>query len=235
MIQPQWILYSDNHLLAISKPAGMLTQDSGSGEENLEDMARQWVAKERNKPGNVFLHAVHRIDRDVSGVVLFACTSKALSRLNSQMQQRRGEKKYWAIVEGILPERQGNFVHWLIHGDHRAEKTKAGESGAKECHLTYTVRSSRSGLTLVEIALITGYYHQIRAQFAAQGHPIAGDKKYQAKMPLPPHHIALHHRKLTVVHPTHRTPISFRAPIPSWWYSAFPKTILAPLKITNTT
>lgn len=234
MIQPHWILYSDNHLLAIAKPAGMLTQDSGSGEQNLEDLARQWVAKEKNKPGNVFLHAVHRIDRDVSGVVLFARTGKALSRMNSQMRQRSGKKRYWAIVEGILPEREGSLTHWLIHGNHQADVSKAEDPGAKECLLTYKTRSSNAGLTLVEITLITGYYHQIRAQFAAEGHPIVGDKKYQAKNPLPPHQIALHHRELTILHPTLLTPISFRAPIPQWWSNAFPRIILAPISMTNT-
>jgi 23S rRNA pseudouridine1911/1915/1917 synthase len=230
------ILYSDNHLLAVNKPAGLLSQDSGTGKCNLEDWAREWVRVEKNKPGAVFLNAVHRIDKAVSGVVLFARTSKALSRLNEDIRKRNCRKIYHALVERKPEQPEGKLVHWLSHEHHRAEVSREGESGAQQAVLNYRVMDmegrppcrpwtgqspslQNGGLTLLEVDLETGRYHQIRAQLSAIGCPIAGDEKYGAKLKADDGSIALHHTRLEVTHPTLKEPVIVEAPYPDgkWW------------------
>jgi 23S rRNA pseudouridine1911/1915/1917 synthase len=215
------ILYADNHLLAINKPAGMLSQDSGTGHRNLEDWAREWVRVDKNKSGAVFLNAVHRIDKAVSGIVLFARTSKALSRLNEEIRKRKCKKIYHALIEGSPPHPQGKLINWLTHESHRARICREGEKGAQQAILTYqTLLPTLGTLSLLEIDLETGRYHQIRAQLAAMGNPIAGDTKYGAKQTYPDGSIALHHRQLKITHPTLKEQIIISAPYPSgspWW------------------
>lgn len=225
-LKPEWIIYSDNHLLAVNKPAGMLSQDSGSGKDNLEDRARQWVRLEKNKPGNVFLHAVHRIDKAVSGVVLFARTDKALSRLNKAIRSRDCTKRYLAVVAGTMPAVEGRLEHWLQHASHRAEVAQADAPAAKKCLLLYHQLASSPPYTLLDITLITGYYHQIRAQLAAVGCAIAGDARYGSTHSLPIGSIALHHGELTIEHPTRKTPLTMQASMPSWWKDAFSDSLL---------
>lgn len=228
------VLYHDNHLLAVNKPAGLLTQPSGTNQDNLEDRAKAYIKDVKNKPGNVYLHAVHRLDKAVSGAVLFACTDKALSRLNADMRARRFSKIYHAVVCGTLPQTEGSLKHWLTHGEFRAEVSSADNPDAKECLLDYRVlsssvdRTSSSGgnspagnsgptagkTTLLEIQLHTGRYHQIRAQLAALGCPIVGDEKYGSKVKLPGGTIALHHARLTVNHPVTKEDIVIKAPYP---------------------
>ena len=173
------IIFSDNHLLVASKPAGWLTQPDDSDTPSLEAFAKEWVKKEYNKPGNVYLHAIHRLDRPVSGLVLFARTSKALSRLNEQSRDQEIQRVYVAEVEGILPEKEGRLDHYLIHGDHKA--LIGNKENGKHARLTYVVTHFGQHTTTVSIELETGRYHQIRAQFSAIGHPIVGDRKYGAK------------------------------------------------------
>ena len=214
------VLFADNHLLAVNKPAGLLSQDSGTGKRNLEDWAREWVRADKGKPGNVFLNAVHRIDRAVSGAVLFARTSKALSRLNEDIRKRNCQKIYHALVEAAPLKPSDKLIHWISHEHHRAEICREGESGAQRAVLSYRVLKQSGDLTLVEVDLETGRYHQIRAQLAAIGCPIAGDEKYGAKRKTERNEIALHHRRLEVVHPTQKTPVVIDAPYPaasSWW------------------
>lgn len=184
------VVYSDNHLLVVEKPAEMATQP------DLTELAKAWVKKKYNKPGNVYLHPVHRLDKAVSGLVLFARTSKALSRLQEMMRERRIKKTYHALVEGKLSEDQGKLVHHLIHGSFRAEVSKEG----KESILEYRVLKHQQGVSLLEINLITGRYHQIRAQLSAIGHPVLGDEKYGSKRSWPKG-IALHHSELEFEHP----------------------------------
>lgn len=227
------ILYADNHLLAVNKPAGLLSQDSGTGLRNLEDWAREWVRVDKGKPGNVFLNAVHRIDRAVSGVVLFARTSKALARLNEDIRKRNCKKIYHALVEGLPPRPADKLVHWLSHEHHRAEVCKEGDTGAQRAALSYRVIAGpgtgqslslqESDFALLEIDLETGRYHQIRAQLSAIGCPIAGDEKYGAKKRSDGGGIALHHRRLEVIHPTLKQSVILEAPYPSdslWWYGS---------------
>ncbi len=220
------ILFADNHLLALDKPTGLLTQDSGTGLRNLEDWAREWVRVDKNKSGAVFLNATHRIDRAVSGVVLFARTSKALSRLNEDIRKRNCKKIYHALVEGAPPKLADRLVHWLARGHHRAEVCHEGAPGAQRAILSYrTVLPEIGNLSLLEIDLETGRYHQIRAQLAAMGTPIAGDTKYGAKHPAPDGSIALHHRQLEIVHPTLKQPLVLQAPYPvgsKWWKGRTP-------------
>ncbi len=214
------VLLADNHLLALNKPAGLLSQDSGTGLRNLEDWAREWVRVDKNKPGDVFLNAVHRIDKSVSGIVLFARTSKALARLNEDIRQRHCTKTYHALVEGIPSKPSDQLVHWLSHEDHRAELCREGAAGAQRAVLRYRMLQKVGALALLEIDLETGRYHQIRAQLAAIGHPIAGDEKYGAKAIAASGEIALHHRRLDIIHPTLKQPVAIAAPYPegsAWW------------------
>ena len=214
------VLFADNHLLAVNKPAGLLSQDSGTGLRNLEDWAREWVRVDKGKPGNVFLNAVHRIDRAVSGVVLFARTSKALARLNEDIRKRNCRKIYHAFVEGGPPRSEDRLVDWLSHAHHRAEVCGEHDEGAQRAVLSYRVLRSVDGSALLEIDLETGRYHQIRAQLSAIGCPIAGDEKYGAKSRAADGGIALHHRRLEIIHPTRKEPVVIEAPYPSasnWW------------------
>lgn len=222
------VLYSDNHLLAVNKPAGLLTQDSGTGLRNLEDWAREWVRVEKNKPGAVFLNAVHRIDKPVSGVVLFARTSKALSRLNEDVRKRNVKKVYHVLVEGDPGKPADKLIHWLAHENHKARMCKEGDKGAQRAVLSYRVcrqdRRSRSDsgvtdpgyseFTLLEIDLETGRYHQIRAQLSAIGCPIVGDSKYGSTSKTSNGTIALHSRELHVMHPTQKEWVKIEASYP---------------------
>lgn len=191
------ILYEDNHLLAINKPAGLLTQPNQTDAPSLEELAKSYIKKKYRKKGNVFLHAIHRLDKPVSGIVLFARTSKALSRLNSQMRERRIQKTYAAKVEGHLKEKTGKLCHQLSHGSHRASVKKGGSS--KKAILSYTVKKEYPHSTLLLIELYTGRYHQIRAQLSQVGHPILGDTKYGAVQKFS--RLALHHTQLIFYHP----------------------------------
>lgn len=179
------VLYLDNHLLVLDKPWGMLTQPSGTGEASLEEWGKGFLKERFGKPGRVFLEAVHRIDRVVGGVVLFARTSKALSRLNECQRAHGFEKEYRALVWGTLKERalpgEGELRHWLLHGEHAARLASPGEADARECALRYASEAILPGGTeLLRVRLLTGRYHQIRAQLAAAGLPLCGDGKYGA-------------------------------------------------------
>ena len=214
------ILFADNHLLAVNKPAGMLTQDSGTGLRNMEDWAREWVRIYKNKTGNVFLNAVHRIDKAVSGIVLFARTSKALARLNEDIRKRDCKKTYHVLVEGEPGNPAAELIHWLTHEQHRAEVCKESDKGAQRAVLRYRTLRQLDNLTLLEVDLETGRYHQIRAQLAAVGCPIAGDGKYGAVRSTREKEIALHHVRLEITHPTTREPVVITAPYPDrseWW------------------
>ena len=189
------VLYLDNHLLAVNKPPGLLTQPTTTGAPDLETLAKAWIKKKFEKKGNVFLHPIHRLDKPVSGIVLFARTSKALSRLNAQMRQKTLHKVYFAKVEGHLTSPNGTLKHTLTHGSHKALLSPSG----KEALLSYTTLKTYPHSTLIEIVLHTGRYHQIRAQWGHSGHPIVGDLKYGSTQKAS--RIALHHGRLTFAHP----------------------------------
>ncbi len=207
------IVFCDNHLLVVLKPAGVSTQPHDGEQINLLDQAKAWLKKEFQKPGNVFLEPVHRLDKPVSGLVLFARTSKAISRLNEMMREKGIEKTYFAWVEGNLLQQEAILEHHLFHDEHKAKVVNSSHPQAKLARLYYLQIDKRDGKTLLEIRLETGRYHQIRAQLAAMGHPILGDEKYGSSLPWKRDQIALHHGKLKFTHPVTKETLCFESPI----------------------
>ena len=212
------IIYIDNHLIAVTKPAGLLTQPDRNTDESLIDQTRQWIKEKYNKPNNIFLGLVHRLDRNVSGVVLFARTSKAASRLSKQFREGTPKKYYRAIVLGELKEEQTTLVHYLRKEKSlRATVFPRETPTAKRSELSYEVINSLEKKSLLEVSLSTGRFHQIRAQMAFIGHPILGDVKYGAPEPLPNQEIALYAHKLVFSHPVSNEEITLTAPEPKTW------------------
>lgn len=196
------IIFSDNHVLVVLKPSGLSTQPHYPIKDNLTDLAKNWVKKECNKPGDVYLEPIHRLDKPVSGLVLFARTSKALTRLQQSMREKQICKTYFAWVEtGINLKSSGALEHTLTHVNHRAKVVRANHVQGKLALLDYVIIEQKGDLSLVEIKLHTGRYHQIRAQFSAIGSPVAGDVKYGSKKHLPKQKIALHHGCMSFPHP----------------------------------
>ncbi len=212
------VLFEDNHVLAVHKPAGLLTMGDRTGDATLVELAKAYLKEKYHKPGDVFLGVVHRIDRPVSGVVLFARTSKAAARLSAQFRDHTIQKTYLAWVEGRVREPSGTLIHWLKK-DRTANQVSvvaAGTAGAQECVLDYRRVETHGPRTLVEITPRTGRSHQIRVQLSAAGWPIAGDAKYGAKLPWPDG-IALHAAAITFDHPTKHEPVTVEAPPPATW------------------
>ena len=212
------IIFIDNHLIAVTKPAGLLTQPDRNTDESLIDQTRQWIKEKYNKPNNIFLGLVHRLDRNVSGVVLFARTSKAASRLSKQFREGIPKKHYRAIVLGKLKEEHTTLVHYLRKEKSlRATVFPRETPTAKRSELSYEVINSLEKKSLLEVSLSTGRFHQIRAQMAFIGHPIIGDVKYGAPEPLPNQEIALYAHKLVFSHPVSNEEITLTAPEPKTW------------------
>lgn len=205
------VLYEDNHLLVVNKPAGMLTQPTNHEQESLELICKEWLKAKYKKPGNVFLHALHRLDKPVSGIVVFARTSKALSRLQASMRDFNIKKTYYALVEKAPQPSQGTLEHYLVHDDHISSLSKKGDPKAKLARLHYRVKEKKESHFLLEIELETGRYHQIRAQLAAIGCPIVGDIKYGSKQTLPFKGIGLHHAFMQIPHPITGELLTFEA------------------------
>ncbi len=203
------VLYEDNHILVVNKPAGIATQPSPTSNESLELNCKRWVKEKYQKPGNVFLHAIHRLDKPVSGIVLFARTSKALSRLNAAMRSREMQKVYIAHVEGCLKPQEGTLEHYLVHGDHYAHLASPTSKDAKRACLHYVVKQYQDSMSVVEISLETGRYHQIRAQMAAVGHPVVGDLKYGSSLSKEEGTIALCHASFSFPHPISKERLTF--------------------------
>jgi 23S rRNA pseudouridine1911/1915/1917 synthase len=208
-------LFEDNHLLVLNKPAGLLTQPSGTEQDSLEQQAKTWLKSVYHKPGNVFLEAIHRLDKPASGVVVFGKTRKALSRLNASIRAKQAHKIYWAWVEGVLPLDEGDLEHFLLHDEFHARVVTIQHPEGKAAHLTYRVLQRKNNRTLVEIELLTGRYHQIRLQLAASGHPIWGDHKYGGLQKYESSAIALHHQRLELPHPISHAWLTFEASPPA--------------------
>ena len=211
------VLYEDNHVLLVNKPAGIPTQPSDHSSESLEDRAKAWIKIQRNKPGNVYLHAVHRLDRVVSGVVLFACTDKALSRLNAQARDRKMLKLYHAVVQPGPKKDSGQLRNFLKHGHLKALIASGTDKEAKEALLRYRVLSRSGNQALLEVDLETGRYHQIRIQLSTAGFPIVGDGLYGGTGHLAGGGIALHHAILEFEHPVKKERLRIEAPYPADW------------------
>lgn len=216
-MNPLSIIHVDNHQLVANKPGGLVTQPSGTDQISLESIAKEWIKEQYNKPGNVFLEAIHRLDKPASGIVIFARTSKALSRLQESMRQKQTEKTYLAIIEGTMPAQKGLLKHFLMHGDHQAIVVSEGHPQGKQAILHYEVLKSHPDRSLLQIVLETGRYHQIRAQLATLGHPIVGDERYGSRVPFHAGAIALHHCRLQIPHPITGEMQLFEAPLPSYW------------------
>ncbi len=199
------VIFCDNHLLIVSKPAGLATQPHPGSDSSLQELAKLWLKKEFSKPGNVFLEPIHRLDKPVSGLVLFARTSKALSRLQEMMRSHQIEKTYQAWIEGTLPTPEGVLEHYLVHDEYRARVSPDG----KLARLHYRTLEQKEEKTLVEVCLETGRYHQIRAQFSAIGCPIIGDTKYGSTQRKKNETIALHSARLKFVHPVTKEVLNF--------------------------
>jgi 23S rRNA pseudouridine1911/1915/1917 synthase len=211
------VIFEDNHLLALYKPAGLLVQGDESGEICLLDLAKAWIKERHRKPGRVFLGLVHRLDRPVAGAMVFARTSKAAGRLSHQIRTRQMHKLYLAVVEGRLPAVEGRLAHHIERGERTSRIVSAATPLSREARLAYRVRESAGGRSFVEIELQTGRKHQIRLQLAHLGCPIVGDVRYGAPSPLPARQIALFARRIVLEHPTRREQLSVDVSLPVGW------------------
>jgi 23S rRNA pseudouridine1911/1915/1917 synthase len=212
------ILYEDNHLLAISKPAGLPTMGVATDVPSVVSLAKQYIKQAYGKPGGVYLGIVSRLDAGTSGVVLLARTSKAAARLTEQFRTHAVEKIYWAILTGSINPPSGQWVDWIAKDEDRQRMIISGrwDKHAKEAQLRYRRLAELDCGSLVEIELLTGRKHQIRVQFAARGHSVLGETKYGRGAPFA-NGLALHARRLTVEHPVRREPVVLVAPIPKSW------------------
>ena len=217
------VLYEDNHLIIVYKEAGEIVQADKSGDIPLSEIVKQWLKAKYNKPGNVFLGVVHRLDRPVSGLVIFAKTSKALTRLNNMFRNGEIHKTYWAIVTRPPFEPEATLTDWLVRNE-RQNKSYAYNHQvptSKKSILHYKVINQTDHYTLLEVNLMTGRHHQIRSQLAAMGCPIKGDLKYGAQRSNPDGSISLLSRHVEFVHPVSKTLISLDSPLPddALWHS----------------
>jgi 23S rRNA pseudouridine1911/1915/1917 synthase len=221
--QPLKILYDDNHCLAIAKPPGALMIGDETGDETLLDLAKQWVREKYNKPGKVFLGVVHRLDRPVSGVALYARTSKSASRLSDQFRRGSVVKTYNAWIDGSPPDGTHTLTDWLLkdRDKNTTSVVREGTPGAKHSTLEFRVLSRNDRRSLVEIHPKTGRSHQIRVQFASRGFPILGDVKYGGAKGANPRAIALHAQSLIVQHPTQKIDMEILCELPLEWAQWF--------------
>lgn len=210
------ILYEDNHIMVVNKHAGDLVQSDPDGTEAIEDQIKAMIKIRDHKPGAVFLGVVHRIDRPVSGAVLFAKSSKALTRLNEMIRSGEIKKSYWAITESRPSEEEGELRHWIVRNakTNRSHAHLRPKSDGKEALLSYRVLGASTNYTLVEVDLKTGRHHQIRAQLSAIGCSIKGDLKYGAKRSNRDGGISLHSRRIEFKHPVRGEFMSITAPVP---------------------
>ncbi len=216
MFPDQRILLEDNHLLIVNKLPSEIVQGDKTGDEPLSETLKQFLKVKYNKPGNVFVGVVHRLDRPVSGAVIFAKTSKALTRLNNMVKERAIKKTYWAIVKEPPPDESGTLKHFLVRNQKKNKSFayKKPVENSKESLLSYKMIAASKDYYLLEIDLHTGRHHQIRAQLSAIGCPIKGDLKYGFPRSNPDGSISLHARQLEFNHPVKKEPVTVIAPPP---------------------
>jgi 23S rRNA pseudouridine1911/1915/1917 synthase len=210
------ILYEDNHLIILNKRVGDIVQGDKTGDIPLSEFVKQYLAEKYNKPGAAFLGVVHRIDRPTSGIVIFAKTSKALSRLNKMLVDKTIQKTYWAVVQDRVELTEDTLVNYLRKNEknNKASVYDTETEGTKKAVLHYKVIKYLDKYTLLEIDLETGRHHQIRSQLAHLGHPVRGDVKYGFKRPNADAGIHLHARRLSLVHPVSKELLEIEAPLP---------------------
>lgn len=211
------VVYEDNHIIIVNKHSGEIVQGDKTGDEPLSETVKAWIKEKHQKPGNVFLGVVHRLDRPVSGLVVFAKTSKALSRLNEMFRIGNVHKTYWAIVKNRPKELEATLTHWLVRNE-KQNKSYAHDrevKNSKRAELHYKVIGASERYTLVEVHLMTGRHHQIRCQLSKIGCPIKGDLKYGADRSNPDGSISLLSRHVEFVHPVSKETISIDAPLPN--------------------
>lgn len=210
------VLYEDNHIIAINKPVGILVQDDETGDKPLDMMVNEYITEKHQKPNGAFLGVVHRLDRPVSGVILFAKTSKALERINALFKSRNIHKTYWAITRKKPNPEAGNLVHFLVKNSEK-NVTKAHEKevkGSQRAELNYQLIAEQNGYYLIEVNPITGRPHQIRVQLSSLDCPIVGDNKYGYPRGNRDKSICLHARRISFMHPVKKEQITIEAPIP---------------------
>ena len=210
------VIYEDNHIIIVSKATGEIVQGDKTGDIPLSDTVKQYIKEKYQKPGNVFLGVVHRLDRPVSGLVVFAKTSKALARLNEMFRVGDVHKTYWAIVKNRPAVEEDTLTHWIVRNE-KQNKSYAYDKevkNSKKAVLHYRLISSSTNYHLIEVTLLTGRHHQIRCQLAKIGCPIKGDLKYGAPRSNPDGSISLLSRHVEFVHPVSKEPISCDAPLP---------------------
>ena len=210
------VLYEDNHIVAVNKTSSEIVQGDKTGDTSLSEIVQQWLKEKYNKPGNVFIGVVHRLDRPVSGLVLFAKTSKALSRLNEMFREGQIKKTYWAIVKNPPPQAEKELVHYIVRNE-KQNKSYAYDREkphSKKAILSYKILAKSDNYYLLEIDLKTGRHHQIRCQLAQIGCPIKGDLKYGFDRSNKDGGISLHSRKVKFIHPVSKEEIEVIAPLP---------------------
>ena len=210
------VIYEDNHIIIVNKQSGEIVQGDKTGDRPLSEIVKDYIKEKYHKPGAVFLGVVHRLDRPVSGLVIFARTSKALPRLNKMFVEGEVHKTYWAIVKNTPREPEGTLTHWLVRNEkqNKSYAYDSEKSNAKKAILKYRTIGHSDNYTLLEVQLMTGRHHQIRCQLAALGCPIKGDLKYGAPRSNPDGSISLLSRKVEFIHPVSKEKISVEAPVP---------------------
>ena len=210
------VIYEDNHIIVVNKESGEIVQGDKTGDTPLSDCVKDYLKRKYQKPGNVFLGVVHRLDRPVSGLVVFAKTSKALSRLNEMFRKGEVHKTYWAIVKNAPKEPSGRLTHWICRNEkqNKSYAYNSEVSGSKKSVLDYRLLASGDNYHILEIRLLTGRHHQIRCQLSAMGSPIRGDLKYGAQRSNPDGSISLLSRHVEFVHPVSKELVSLDAPLP---------------------
>lgn len=210
------VIYEDNHLIIVNKRAGDIVQGDKTGDKPLSEVVKSYIKERDNKPGNVYLGVVHRLDRPTTGVVLFAKTSKALPRLNKLFAEKDAKKTYWAIVKNMPPKASDSLIHWLKKNPKNNKSSAHNKeiSNSKKAILHYKVLKHLENYFLLEVNLETGRHHQIRAQLASIGCPIKGDLKYGFDRSNPDASIHLHARELSFTHPVSNEAIHVIAPVP---------------------
>lgn len=210
------ILYEDNHIIVVNKRAGDIVQGDKTGDKPLSDVVKEYIAEKYNKPGNVYLGVVHRLDRPTTGIVLFSKTSKALPRLNKLFAEKKANKTYWALVKKQPPKQQDTLINWLRKNPKNNKSTayKKEMDNSKKAILHYEIKKKLDNYFLLEVNLETGRHHQIRSQLSNIGSPIKGDLKYGFDRSNKDGSISLHARQLEFIHPVKKEPINIVAPLP---------------------